>query len=332
MRKNAIKLGLVAASLATNGSLKAEELFKFHDKSYKTEDLDIKNQQRLYEIQVEAYRAKTAVIDNMAVELYLGELAKKENKSVDQLRDQKLAVAEPSESDLKKFYEENKHRIPYPYDQVKEKIVQFQKDKARGEKFEALLGEIKANKSVKFETVIKEPTAPHIDLSIAGFPSKGNPSAKVTVVEFADYRCPHCRDAHGVLQEAFKKYSNKINFVFVDFPIIADSNKIAEGAFCAKKGGKFWEYHDYAYENQGKFEKPDDVAKEIKLDSATFQSCMSSGEGKAAVEAGRKEGERVGVTGTPTIYINGYRYSSGYEKEMMLKAIEEAIAGKKYSS
>lgn len=321
-----VGIGLVAITSTSS----AEDLFKVGDKVYTDQNLNARYKQQLYDISHQFYRGKTQIVDEMVLDLYLQQIADSKHKSVDDIREEMTKVSDPSEQELKKFYEENKKRIPYPYDQIKDKLTRFWQDTQKREKFEKILDQAKTSKSFGFVSLAQEPQAPKMEVNIAGKPSQG--TGKVTIVEFADYKCPHCKEAFEIFNELTKKYRDQIKFVFVDYPIIADSYKISEGAFCALKGGKYWEYHHYAYEHQGQFKEPSEVAQAIKLDMTSFESCYSKREGKDVVEAGRKEGERLGVSGTPSIYINGFKYSDGLDKDSLDQALNDAIAGRKYSS
>jgi protein-disulfide isomerase len=323
---------LVILSLTLMGAaspLLGETLFKYQGKAYQAKDLEAKHQLKLFEADNHRHQIRTKVLEDAVLDIYFASLAKKSGKSVEDIRKEKTEVGKPSEDSLKKFYEENRKKIPYPFEQVKADLIRFVTEKNRQEKRGLIMAEIK--KSGKFKPMLKAPVAPKISIGTAGFQSKGNAKSKVTVVEFADYKCPHCKEAAHVFKEVLKKYGSKIHFVFIDYPIIGDSYKIAEGAFCAGKQKKYWEYHEAAFESQGKAKSAVDIAKIVKLDEKSFKTCTDAREGKAIVEKGRKEGEKVGVTGTPTVYINGIRYSKGYNIKDLAKAIDDALAGKSAS-
>jgi protein-disulfide isomerase len=145
---------------------------------------------------------------------------------------------------------------------------------------------------------------------------KGNSNAKVTVVEFADYQCPFCKRYHDTVgPDLLKQYvdSGKINFVYKHSAFLGqESIWAAQAAECAADQGKFWEYHDLLFskqngENVGTFTKDNLIkyAQELKLDAAKFDPCLKNDETLARVQADTLEGRDVGVTGTPTFFING---------------------------
>lgn len=313
---------LVAAAVSST-AFASEPLFKFKNKSYTNEDLDPKTQLRLFDAEVSHYGVQERVIDDAILDVYFADIAKKEKKTADQVRSEKLKIAEPTEKELQKFYDENKQRIPYPFQQVKNELTRYVKEKNASEARQKLVE--KAKKEGGFAMLVKEPVAPQIKINTEGFASRGKDDAKVTLVEFADYKCGHCRDASKALKPLFKKYDGKVKFVFIDFPIITGSQRIAEGAFCAKQQDKYWEYHTAAFDEQGKTDNPEDIAKKVKLDEKKFKECLGGKDAAALVNKGKEEGERLGVTGTPSMYINGRKVVSGYTEQALTKEIEKAL-------
>jgi protein-disulfide isomerase len=143
-----------------------------------------------------------------------------------------------------------------------------------------------------------------------------NPGAKVTIIEFSDFQCPFCgryqQTVHPALLEQYVK-SGQINFVYKHSAFLGqESIWAAQAAECAADQNKFWEYHDLLFsrqngENQGAFtkDKLSGFAKEMGLDMAKFDPCLTGDETLARVQADTQEGQKAGVRGTPTFFING---------------------------
>jgi len=136
----------------------------------------------------------------------------------------------------------------------------------------------------------------------------GNPSAAVTVVEFADFECPMCGSEEQVAREIRAKYAKQIRFVFRQFPLVhihPFSERMAEASECAADQGKFWEAVDKIYSRQTDLSeeglKRD--AAEIGLDLTKFNQCMASGADKARVNRDHEDGKALGVNATPTFFI-----------------------------
>ena len=138
----------------------------------------------------------------------------------------------------------------------------------------------------------------------------GNPNAKVTIVEFADFKCPACRQAEASAKKIREKFGNQIRFAFREFPLVsvhAESEKAAEAAECAGQQGKFWQAVDMFYEHQEDLSLPalNRYAGEMGLDSAKFVACLQKGEMASRVNQDLKDGQALGVHATPTFFIDG---------------------------
>lgn len=305
-------------------AIAAEALFKFKGKSYSEKDLDPKNQARLFEAETSYHNLRTRILDEAMLDMYFAEQAKKGGKSAEQLKKDKLKVAEPSEKELKAAFEENKARIPYPYEQVKSQLVHYVKERKENDAMNKLIAEVK--KQGGYQLLLAAPQAPVMQIATEGFATRGKADAKVSVVEFADYKCGHCKEASKAFSKVYDKFDKKVKFVFIDFPVITGSEKIAEGGACALNQNKFWEYNKLAFEQQGVSDKPEEFAKKLKLDEGKFKECMDKGQGKALVEKGKKEADRLGLTGTPSIFINGRRVIiSSFTPEVLSKEIDAAL-------
>ncbi|MGE0172991.1 MAG: thioredoxin domain-containing protein [Oligoflexales bacterium] len=313
--------------LAICGSAFGEDLYKANGKKVTTGDLAPKDKLKLNEAEQEIYQVKSRIVDEILLDNYFAELAKKKNKSLEDIQKENLLGGEPSEGELKKFYEENKARIPYPFDQVKPQLTEYVKQQKVQEKREKLLTKIK--KEQGFQLLLAAPVAPKIEIETKGFASRGKDGAKVTVVEFADFRCGHCKEASVAFKKLYKDFEKDVQFVFIDFPIIKGSEEIAKGSHCAAEQNKYWEFHEFAYDNQGSkdVEQAATIAKKVSLDEGKFKQCMGDKKAEDLVAKGKAEGEKVGVKGTPTIFINGKHYMNHPTYEGLSEAIKLALKG-----
>jgi protein-disulfide isomerase len=149
------------------------------------------------------------------------------------------------------------------------------------------------------------------DVQIGDAPVKGPASAPVTVVAFSDFQCPFCGRAEATVHQLETAYAGKIRIVFKEFPLPFHdkAHLAAEAALAAKEQGKFWQMHDKMFANQQALDRPslEKYASELGLDMAKFRAALDSGKFKDKVDAEDREGAAVGVTGTPTFFINGTR-------------------------
>lgn len=146
----------------------------------------------------------------------------------------------------------------------------------------------------------------------------GNTNAKVTVVEYADYECPFCKQVYNTVWPALKtKYvdTGKIKFVYQDFAFLGpDSNTAAEASHCAADQNKFWQYHDYLFSHQGQegsgwatADHQKQFAQALGLNTTLFNQCLDSGKYKQEVLDETAAGKSYGVTGTPTLFVTEWQ-------------------------
>ena len=143
----------------------------------------------------------------------------------------------------------------------------------------------------------------------------GSPTASVTVEEFADYQCPTCATVHPMTQELTKIYGNRIKFVYRNFPLQQLHQHAYEAAVAAEAAslqGKFWEMQNQLFQNQREWSNSPEApklfegyAQKIGLDLPKYQNDVLGLNTKSRVDADLTRGRRIGVSGTPSIYING---------------------------
>jgi protein-disulfide isomerase len=189
----------------------------------------------------------------------------------------------------------------------------------------------KVLQELKQKEAQNQPLPPEAQARIAapGAPSFGPADAKVTVVEFSDFQCPYCSRAAAVTQQIKKQYGDKVRFVFRQFPLPMhpQAHLAAEAALAADKQGKFWEFHDLLFANQGALtrEALEGYAKQLNMNVGALKQALDAQSQKAAVDADVSLGEGVSVNGTPTIFVNGKRVSNPTEFGPVAKLIDEAL-------
>jgi protein-disulfide isomerase len=168
--------------------------------------------------------------------------------------------------------------------------------------------------------------------------SEGAADAPVVVVEYADFQCPYCRQwALGPAQQLKKDYidTGQVRFVFRNLAFIGDeSTWAAEAAECAGDQGQFWAYHDLLFqkqgaENGGAFSRANlkQYAASLGLDTAQFGQCLDSGRYLSLVQQQSAEAQRMGVSSTPSLLVNGQLIQDGSSYQVLQAAIEAALKG-----
>ena len=191
-----------------------------------------------------------------------------------------------------------------------------------------------------YEEIIKdgkvfEPLEAEVqEFELSKTPVLGDKGAKVKVVIFSDFQCPFCSRVGKPVEEVQKHYGKDAAVFFKQFPLSFHKQAMnaAKASLCANEKGKFWEMHDAMFGKQK--ELADDAyagfAKEIGLDEAAFKACFDGDKYKEQIEADIAEGRKSGVRGTPTIFINGRKFSSptGYNLDAFTKVIDKHILKK----
>ncbi len=146
-------------------------------------------------------------------------------------------------------------------------------------------------------------------LPLAGSPSKGPEGAPVTIVEFADFECPHCRAAVPSVDAVLAAHPDKVRLVykFVVLSMHVHADPAARAAWAAGQQGKFWEMEHLLFERQEHLEQGDleRYAQMLKLDVDKWKADMESQAAKDRLAQDRKLSEDLKLQGTPTIYVNG---------------------------
>lgn len=154
------------------------------------------------------------------------------------------------------------------------------------------------------------------NIDTAGSPQKGDASAPVTIVEWADFECPFCARAGKIFDDAMKQRPGKVRLVYKYFPLSSHPHGelTAHAAAAADLQGKFWPMHDQLFDNQSSLDdaKIREIAKKIGLDTAKFETDINSEAVKARVDKDRAEADRLGLEGTPFVWVNGRHLDSKY--------------------
>lgn len=153
----------------------------------------------------------------------------------------------------------------------------------------------------------------------------GTESAKVTIVEFADFQCPACGSAYPVVKQITEEYKDKIEFVYRHFPLPGHRNAIpaAQAAEAAGKQGKFFEMSELLFSNQAEWSEGNGAkevfegyAESLELDMEMFKADRDSSDTTAYIQNDQNDGLTLGVNSTPTFFIDGEKYSGvlGYDR------------------
>jgi protein-disulfide isomerase len=256
-----------------------------------------------YQYYLNERKALEELIDNRL----LADEARRRSISLDQLLDTEVykGVKDPTEDQLQVYYEGLDTQDPYQSvrDDVLQHIRDLRRTKARAAYVEKL------RKEAKINILLMPPSA---QVNVAKAYTRGEQNAPVVLVEFADYQCPYCQKVNPQIQQLKKEYGDNLTVIFKDFPLPMhhSSEKAAEASRCAGQQGKFWEYHDVLfYSKQIEVDALKEHARVLKLDGDRFDTCLDSGAEAGAVKKDLEEAKSLGLTGTPSFFVNGHFFS-----------------------
>lgn len=171
----------------------------------------------------------------------------------------------------------------------------------------ALLVQLRRNAEIRVN--LSQPELPVLNVSSDDDPWTGTAQAPVTIVEFSDFECPYCRRSVPILKELLEKYPGKLKLVYRDFPGPNHQQALsaAQAAQCAAEQGRFWEYHDalFTREAQTTAWNFSSLAEDLGLHQSPFNACMKENRYREEVLKDLQDGLKLGVTSTPTFFING---------------------------
>lgn len=280
----------------------------------------------IFSVQDQAYNLRKQDIEMKINGILLDQEARKRAVTIQALLDTEVTakVSPVSDADAEKFYNENKARIKGELDEVKHQIIQYLNETATRAAESTFASQLW--RSAQVQVFLTAPVEPVYQIAIDDQPTKGNPNATVTVVEFTDFQCPSCALQHPILERLIAEYGTQVKFVLRDFPLRQHENavKAAEAAEAAREQGKFWEYVTLLFRNQSalQVDKLKAYATELKLDRTKFDAALDGGKFRDKVQRDTLDGQKVGVNGTPTLFINGRRIADrSYEG---MKAVLDA--------
>ena len=163
---------------------------------------------------------------------------------------------------------------------------------------------LRANRDVRIVLDPPRTTLPVIPSN----PVRGASDSPIRIVEFADFHCQFCRRTRAVLEQLVKKYAGQVQWIWKDYPL--GSSAAALAAACAHDQGRFWAYHDVLFDRQEEIPPDADgwllaLAGELGLHEGRFRTCVAEGRHRDRIASDVAAGREAGVTGTPTVFVNG---------------------------
>lgn len=288
----------------------------------------------IFEVQEQVYKLRKDELELSINDALLTEEAQKRKITANALLDAEVKPKPVTDQQVQTFYEQNKERVSGEFAQTKDAIKQYLEQIEVRQAERAFVDKLRAAATI--QVFLVAPESPVFSISTTDQPSLGNSDAPVTIVAFTDYQCPSCAAMHPELERLVKESGDKVRLVTRDFPLNQhlDAFKAAEAAEAAREQGKYWEYIHILLRNQSTLsvEKLKAFAGELALDQSRFDSALDSGKFAESVQRDLEDGMRLGINGTPAIFVNGRRVSAkGYDElkasvDQALKAASTKVA------
>jgi protein-disulfide isomerase len=277
------------------------------------------------------YDGRKSALDAIIADMLVAQAAKAKNATPEAFAQAEVArrIKAVTDADVRTFYVQNSERMQgRPFEQMAPAIQRFLEDQQQTLAKQDLIAELrKAGPPIR---VLMD--APRVAVAVTGDdPAQGAATAPVTVVEYSDFQCPFCGRVLPTLKELRTKYGDKMRLVWKDFPLTQihpQAFLAAQAGNCAREQGKFWEYHDRLFANQQALQ-PDLLKKyatEVGMDAAKFNECLDSSKYEAKVQESLAAGTRLGITSTPTVYINGRMINGAQSIDVFQAIIDDELA------
>jgi len=258
----------------------------------------------LLQARYDFYKAEQKALDELIAKRLLEAEANRQKITVDELLKREVdgKVVDLTEEQLRTVYDviAPKESFEVMRSKIQESVRAQRVQKARV----AYIDSLRENANV---LVLLAP--PSADFAVGDAARLGPANAPVQLVEFADFECPYCIKVQPVLLKLKEEFGDRVSLVYKDLPLPmhAHAEKAAEAARCARAQDKFWPYHDRLF-TSAQIDVPQlkQLASDMGLDTAKFNTCLDSGSQAAAVQKDAAEAQKIGLSATPSFFLNGH--------------------------
>jgi len=284
----------------------------------------------VYKMQMRIYSARKDILDRRINDLLIVSEANKRKVGPEEIVRTEITdkIKSPTDAEISKFYDANKANIKGDLPASHTAIANYLQQQQQEELEVALANKLRT--SAKLKIYLKEPEPPVMNIGWGTGASRGDVNSPVTVVEFTDFQCSACGGMYPIVEEILKSYGPRVHFVMRNFPLTTlhpNAYNAALAAQAAKSQGKFWEYIDLLFKNQGTLDGDSlkKYASQVGLDRKQFDADFDAAKYDPVVRRDIEDGEEYGVEATPTFFINGVVLTE-YSAEGLRAAIEKAFA------
>jgi len=309
-----------------NESERAQVVATLNGESITAGEVEDSLQALIFDVQEQVYQARKNEIDVNINDTLLTQEAQKRKITTNALLDTEVKAKPVTEDQARTFFEQNKERVSGEFAQTKDAIINYLQQMELRLAERAFVEKLRAAASI--QVFLNVPESPVFKISTTNQPSLGDANAAVTIVAFTDYQCPSCAAIHPALERVVKESGDKVRLVARDFPLSqhADAFKAAEAAEAAREQGKYWEYVQVLLQNQSSLsvEKLKGFATQLGLDRTRFDAGLDSRKFAEMVQTDLDDGIKLGLKGTPSLFINGRRVTAKSYEELK-ESVEAAL-------
>jgi len=292
-------------------------------------EVDKRAAARLLPLRQDIYDLRREVLDELIGERLFEKEAAARGLTVEALLKAEVEdkVPPPDSAVMLQLYQRSRFpQMGQSFDQVRPQIEAALREQARNERQAAYRRELASAGGVR-----RLLRPPRVELTIpASAPSLGPKDAPVTIVEYADYECPYCQRAQETIDQLLERYPGKVRLVHRDFPLDFHSRAkvAARASYCAGEQDRFWEFHRSILATPGRLADEDlkRAAAALKLDDGAFSTCLASERYEAQIQESLDEGLELGVSSTPTFFINGRLVKGARSLDHFVEIVEDELA------
>jgi len=309
---NEVKVNVTATTPPANAAERARVFATIKDEKITSGDVENSLLPLIFDVQEQVYKLRKDELELSINDTLLTQEAAKRKITTTALLETEVKPKPVTDQQTQLFYEQNKERVSGDFAQTKDAIRQYLEQMELRQAEKTFVEKLRAGASI--QVFLVAPESPVFSISTNDQPSLGNANAPVTIVAFTDYQCPSCAAMHPTLERLVTEYGDKVRLVTRDFPLSqhTEALKAAEAAEAAREQGKYWEYIHILLRNQSALtvDKLKGYATELALDRTRFDNALDSGKFSESVQRDLEDGMKLGINGTPTIFINGRRVSA----------------------
>lgn len=303
----------------------------------KESSLTTQEKTMLVNAQKQVYETAQRIIENRYMDAWFKKYqAENHLSSLDAARELYFSKnASVTEEQVNKFLSENASNpelVRIPAEQRAPAIRNYLQKVSEGSASQKIIAEGYEKNQIKL-VAFKKPEAVVVQIKPGGHKYSANlKNPKVTLIEFADYQCPFCVKANPEIAKFVADYKDKVQYIFMDFPLKdkhPQAMPSAIAANCAGKQGHYWEMHSLIFDRAPMDslspEKYTTFAKKLNLNMTEFEKCQADPAEIKKIDADLSEGIRVGIAGTPTLYINGRQFDENMTYENLKSNVDKIL-------